>query len=345
MKKILILFIALLILPLAACTASDNTPAVINYGDSYISEQIYTFLLAMSKGNSNYAERDGDFWQSDEGRDAAELIKTQAIENAKILLYYGKVANDNDISVSGSEISAVRRQYAEDFGGDNELNKALKSAGFSIDVLNSYIKLSLSADKAKRALHGSDGAASLGDEDYESYFDSEYITLRHIFINKDSDDAAERADEIQRGLDSGAGLDQFADKTDDGILTSYPQGVTLPPERELYKLANYSEDASLNLYGLYYYLIYKNSDFYDALINRPIGEISRVETADGTFFVQRLTTDGGAYAQYQPMIAVSDGVYDKKAAATVAENSASFTEDAAALAAIAVGDVKTISNN
>lgn len=344
MKKLYILLFALPILLFAACSNADDTPAVISYGENYISEKTYTFLLSLVKSDSVYADRDDDFWETEEGHIAADMLKSEASENAMTLLYYNKIAAENGISASSDEISTVRQQYAQEYDGESGLKKALKKADFSMDDLNAYIKLAVAADKAKRLVHASDGADPLTDADYESYFDAEYMTLRHVFINKTSENAAERADKIENALKNGAELTDFADESDDGILPIYPDGITLPPERELYELANYEQSGSLNLYGLYYYLIYKNPEFYAALTTRPMGEITRVETQDGTFFVQRLTTDRSNYAQYQPVIEASDGVYNVKAAAVVktAEQAGEFVEDKTAIAAILVRDVKNI---
>lgn len=342
MKKLLILLFALPLLLLTSCSDADNTPAVVTYGESYISEQTYTFLLSLVKTDSAYAERDDDFWETEEGHVAADMIKSETSEKAMMLLYYNEIADEKGLSASNNEIAAVRSQYAAEYDGESGLKKALKSADFSPDTLNAYIKLAVSADKAKRALHGADGADPLTDADYENYFESEYMTLRHIFINKNSENAAERADKIENALKGGYALTDFSDESDDGILALYPDGITLPPERELYELADYEGSGTLNLYGLYYYLIYKNPEFYDAITVRPIGEITRVQTGDGTFFVQRMPTDDSAYLQYQPMIEASDGVYEKKAAAVIAANESAFIQDKDAIASILVRDVKTI---
>lgn len=363
-KKIIILSaIFAVIFLFSACNAAPKAPIdIITYKDTAISSDMYRFLLAVKKTDSVFSMYNEvidkpEYWETEDGHETADFIKSQATVYAKTLLYYYNIANAHGLTVTDEELEASYSNYVNQFGGTQEsLEKAMASYGFTIELLREFISLSLTADKGAEFVHSSNGIDPLTDDDYQKYFYSSYITIRHLYLNDITDDDGKyldsdgrnavkaRADEIENLLDTGVDLAEFATESDDDILSSYPDGITIPLDEDLYLLSDYSEDReSFNLYAMYYYLIYSNPQFTSALLGAEKGEVVRVKLEDGYFFIQRLETDPKAYEQFLPFIKTSSGIKTMKMNDTVRQGEKDFTENKDAIASMLIRDIPVVS--
>ena len=361
-KLIIISALFAVIFLFSACTRAPQGPTdIITYKDTAINSDMYRFLLAVKKTDSvfsmyNETVDKPEYWETEDGHETADFIKSQATTYAKTLLYYRDIANANGLTVTETEFDASYANYVNQFGGTEEsLEKEMRSYGFTLDILREFISLSLIADKGVEFVHSSTGADPLTEADYEKYYYSSYITLRHLYLNDISDESGKyldsdgrgavkaRADEIEKLIAGGSDLADFADESDDGILSSYPDGITIPLDNDLYLLSDFSaEGDSFNLYAMYYYLIYSNPEFTAALLNSEKGEVVRVKLEDGHFFVQRLETDPGAYEQFLPFIKTSSGIKTMKINDTVKRGEKDFTENKDAIALILMRDIPVV---
>ena len=222
-----------------------------------------------------------------------------------------------------------------------------------MNTFEQYIMLCVNAEIAVQHIHGGD-IDPISDEDCRRYYDSHYANLRHLFINTVTyeggmpmNDAkieavTKRADEIEQQLLQGKDLLDFVSESDDGILEAYPDGVTIPLDDELYALAEYS-DSQMNLYAVFYYLLYRNPQYAEAALTSEEGSVTRVKTNDGIFFVQRMPMDyGESYEQFLPMIQNSDGLKKQKVSDVVKaqEQNGTLTQNKDKIAAMFIRDIK-----
>jgi len=362
-KLIMISVLLAVIFLFSACNTAPSGPVdVVTYKDTAINNDMYRFLLSVKKTDTVFSMYNEvidkpEYWETEDGHETADFIKSQTTVYAKTLLYYRAIANAHGLSVSDEEFEASYSNYVNQFGGTEEnLEKAMSSYGFTLELLKEFISLSLIADKGVEFVHSVTGLDPLTEDDYKRYFNSSYITIRHLYLNDITDNDGNyldsegrnavkaRADEIEKLLDSGIDLAEFADESDDGILASYPDGITIPLDEDLYILSDYSEDReNFNLYAMYYYLIYSNPQFTSALLGAEKGEVVRVKLEDGYFFIQRLETDPEAYEQFLPFIKTSAGIKAMKINDTVKLGEKDFTENKDAVASMLIRDIPVVS--
>ena len=365
MKKrtelILVSALLAMILLLSACTSSKAPENILTYKDFSISSDMYRFLLAVEKTSSvfnmyNQAVDKPEYWETEDGHETADFIKSETTKYAKTLLYYCDIALSNGLTVTDEEFNASYTNYVNEFGGTEELlEKAMSSYGFTLELLREFISLSLISDKGLQFMHSDSGSDPLTEEDYERYYYTSYITLRHLYLNDTTDTEGndlnadgrnavkKRADEIEKLLNDGADLADFADESDDGVLSAYPEGVTIPLDNDLYTLADYSADSeSFNLYAMYYYLIYSNPDFTSAILGAEKGEVVRIKLDDGYFFAQRLETDPDDYQQFLPFIKSSSGIKTMKINTTVQRAENDFSENKNAIERMLMLDIPVV---
>lgn len=368
MKRIISAALALTILVscvfLAGCS-EEKYPALVTYGDTEVSVNMFNYMLSQSKTMTLYSmsktSDDASYWDTDQGKIIAADIMDNAIFNAKLMAYYAETAAQNGLSLTNEdndEIKTMLDEMTALYGGKEGFNSAVANNGVNYDIIKDLYELQKLAEKGRDLVVGENGTHPITDDDYMTYYKGNYVTLRHINLNnvnkidpttskavplteEEKATVEAQATQIEVGLASGQALSDFASESADSFMSLCPTGLTLPTaSAELLTLAyaaeNEEDPTYLNIFGLYYYLMNNVEGFADAAVNLTEGEVKRLNTSKGIFFLQKLPLDMEMYDAFRNIMTETSSVESLKTRELIQEMDSQFTVDSDALSSFTV---------
>lgn len=250
----------------SAC-ASEEKKIAMTYGQTEITEGMYSYWLSVYKTNFVYTFGGGndtaEFWKSEledgvtyadyaEG-EIIKLIKYFAVGNELFREYGLKI--DRDIT---DKINADIQEKLDYAGSRPALNSDLSVLGINIDGLKSIYIAEEKWQAVYDYLYGNSGTERVSDDIIEQYYRENYSLLGLIVLNTatkpvtdddgkyltDSDGniktvalsedekalKLQTADEIISSLKSGADFDELAKEYSDSDFSGYKNGVYVSPD-------------------------------------------------------------------------------------------------------------------
>ncbi len=311
MRKFTAILIAVvMIVTCAACSAKES-PAVLTYGDTVITEAMYTYYVSTYKGRYIQAYSDisdsDDFWESDMGgRTGEEIMQELVLGNVEQNLVASEEFRRAGLSLSAEETAAVD-EYIESMitelasGSRKTFNGQLSEYGINADMLREMLLMEKEAFAYYEYLYGEEGTETVDDALRDEYYKENFVRFAQIYINdivvyetyedgsfkqdengkyvtreltaEERSDAETRIAAVKAGLEAGEDFDTLREKYSDNL--DYERG--------------------------YYFSAATSTDYITSVVSAAFaleeGEWAFVEAArdSGAFFVKRLPLEDGAY--------------------------------------------------
>lgn len=336
MKRTLAFLMALVMLSACAvmtgCSGKEKYQPLISYGDKSVSVNMFTYILSSAKTVALYSLGQSadvpEMWDTEGGKMFADYIMEDALKTSMSMVYYaataeayGETLTQEDKKEIEDTLNSLMQSYNVNKSG---FNKMMAAYGVNYDILKEYYQLQYLAQKGKSYVLGEKGTHPITDEDYREYYNQNYITLRHLNLNNinkvgangkeviltDEEKAAVEAQaaQIEAALAAGQDLSEFSALSTDALLDAYPDGLTIPTQPNLLYAMSYAaeQEGTFNVFGLYYYLLNNVEGFSQTALEGGIGEVKRIDTDKGIFFIQRMELNQDMFGLYKEIM-IEDG--------------------------------------
>jgi len=315
LRRIIAAVLAAASLPLLLLTscAKDKSAAVISYEGTVVTEAMYSYWIS---GYKNY------FLQLLGGSDTEEYLTSEitipvtanTTETMTVSAYLDmrirEIVKNNCISLylfdsyglqlpspTVSAINAAIDSEIENAGGRKELNEALAPIMLNVNTLRQmYI-----ADEKINYLYeylygdtslGTTGAEPITNEQYKTFYEKNYVCVRHIYVRTVDKNVLDENGEVQYNEDGSVLIanlteEEAAEKRAlcDTIMQELENGADFSALEE-----KYSEDAGRHTLKHGYVISSSTSlpdDFVNNAFDMEIGEIRRVDASYATHIMLR----------------------------------------------------------
>lgn len=195
-------FAILMLCPLFSGCAGVDTKAAVKYDGSAVSHAVFQYLCCMEKTNflyeaygvtssqisSSQLEDNAAIWaaKAEDGSTVADTLKSQVLEEVKLMLYMKKVAEDAGYTLSAEQKRMVEAEFdkiVEQYDSKKNFNLQMKNYGVNYDQMLEYNYLQTLAYQGQELLFGENGSMKITEEGAQKYYKNNYITVGCIFIN------------------------------------------------------------------------------------------------------------------------------------------------------------------
>lgn len=255
MKRIIaILLVALSVLTLASCSKNSNDGYAIIAGDTKLEAAVVYSELVSYKNDFLYnylglTEDNPSIWSQDSpsgnGESVGDTITRMAVEDMTQFAWVIEYARDNGAVLGEEDMAKLDegvKSLKSNFETDEEYIEYLTAMKFTEETIRDYLELTLLYDKGFTMLIGENGLYPVTEQDYDDYYQNNFYTVKHIFINDVSkigeDEQAvalteeekkaqtEKAESIYADLQDGASFDTLYLLSEDSMAETYPEGLT-----------------------------------------------------------------------------------------------------------------------
>ena len=240
---------------LAACKETkESVDYVFKAGDTEIDLGAYYSELYTYKNDFLYnflgaTEDNPAIWTQDSpsGRleTVGETLARMALEDVVQFAWVIEYAKDNGAVLSDEDRATLDEGYntlRENFETDEDYQKYLDTLKFTDETLKKYLEETLYYNKGFEMLVAENGLYPIAEDAYDSYYKDNYYSVKHIFVNdvnktdeegnvvalteEEKKAQTEKADKIYADLMSGTDFETLYMLSEDGMSTSYPEGLT-----------------------------------------------------------------------------------------------------------------------
>lgn len=318
MRHGLLRAIALISLLIFCLTACSTGTVVMEYGKTTVTANMYQYWASAYKGvfsysYADYADNDS-FWGMElpGGGTVLEYLDSLVLDNVKRTMVcselYDKMGyrlEDSAYEAIDERLHSLEADYAG--GSRNSFNEILSVYGVNRKILRQIYVMEAKVDALKEVLFAGGGELELTDAGRAAYYEENYAKVQLILINdaykyKVSEDGYYYYDET-----TGTYITEELTETELAEKKAKIAAVDTALETggDFYKLMEeYSETGDYygdeNPYPNGYYLT-QTMDFIaevtTAAFEMAAGEVKKVETDDGTFYLLRENLDEKAWAK------------------------------------------------
>lgn len=310
-KTVSALTAAAMLLCFTSCSLTEKQPAVMTYGESVITEGMYSYYVSTYKARYIQAYDDisdtDEFWDGDIGTKTGEEVISELI--------YGNVAQNlvaseefrrAGLTLTSEEEDAVD-SYIEEMtdelasGSRKTLNGYLSEFGINVNTLREIFLMESKAEAYYRYLYGQNGEKAPTDSDRDEYFRENYVCFQQIYINTtelyetDSD-----GNYIQDTSGNYKKRKLTAEELSEAETKISAVKAGLEAGEDFYGLKEKYSDSKDYESG-YYFSATTATNYITAVVSAAfsleVGEWTYVEGAEenGAFFIKRLELEDGAY--------------------------------------------------
>lgn len=294
----------------SACTSEKYA---LKYKSTTASENEYLYWLSGYKYlflNYYLGGQDTDeAWNykvSENGTTIEALLSSVALENIKNNVVLLELAKEANIKLSNDDTKSVEDYIAsliEKEGSREKLDSALSAYGVTSSMLKEIYIKQKKIELERQSLFAEGGELTLTDKERDDYFDSEYVRIKHIYINNVKDFA--RDDEGDLIIDSSTGTyktrelsdEEKAEKT--SLAKSIYADIKAGGDFDALMQAN-TADTTMNIYPDGYYVTASSTRLPTDLIKKALsmneGESAYVESEIGIHIIKREPLEARAYA-------------------------------------------------
>ena len=295
MKKIILsLLIIILALGCVSCSEKNEFPEgiVVKYGDVEINENFFKSEVSAYKSSYLYGvlgfdEDSADVWAAPSEQDGVttgEAIIDLAIQECVSMAWAVDYAKKQGIVLGEEYTKLIDEDLAlleESCGGREEYLAFIEKYGFSEEEMRENAEFSLYYEKAMERLTADGGEYAISDSDIETYFNENYIAVKHIYVNNVAEqiedgtyvaissetlaEKTDKAEKLEQSLADGEDFDILYSLSDDGMQVPYPDGMVITT----------GDVASI--------------DYEKAAFGLKVGEWKRVDIPNyGIYFIKRV---------------------------------------------------------
>lgn len=253
MKRI-IAFISVFALILSLASCSEKKSVALTSGSTEISGEIFHSELLSYKNDFlvsylGVTEDSEELWAQDSpagrGETLGETIVRLALEDMVQFTWVVEYARANGMTVTDEDLKNIetdKKALRDSFESEEGYQKYLSLLKLDDGGMQEYMELTVLYDKGFNLLTAPNGPYPILDGDYDAYYEENYYTVKHIFINNVSrtdsegneillDEAEkkekeEKAVKILNDLEGGASFDNLYMLSEDSMSTNYPDGIT-----------------------------------------------------------------------------------------------------------------------
>ncbi len=258
MKRITaLILIAISLLSLASCTDNkgtiDSSGAIVAGdtkldGAAYYSE-LYTYKNDFLFNYLGLTEDNAAIWSQDSpsGRTetVGETLSRMALEDMVQFAWVVEYAKDNGAVLSDEDKEKLEEGYQnlkDSLETEEKYQEYLATLKFTDETIKEYLEQTLYYDKGFALLIGENGLYPVAEEEYDKYYEDNFYTVKHIFVNNVSKEDEEgnsvalteeeikaqneKADKIYADLENGDSFDTLFMLSEDGMQNTYPDGIT-----------------------------------------------------------------------------------------------------------------------
>ena len=305
MKKRILTFCMALTVCLCMTGCGGNTgKAVMTYGDSVITENVFQYYLSYYKNIylKTYTDMKDTaaYYQTvlPDGQTAEEYLFQMTVENVKLTLICMELFQKSGLSVSKvmeNDIDAYLDDLVTEYaGGDKKaLNAELAKYGVNLNMLaDIYI------DQEKSGFlfdyfFGENGIIPVSDEEKQAYYEENYSHIYHMYVNDayyypTTEEGFTPTDENGNPVTEPMTGKMLAKK--EAVIAAIDASLEAGSDfMDVYRV--YSED---QYYANGYYLT-RSTDFVDAVVDAAFtleeGEYIKMKSEYGTHYVLRAELD------------------------------------------------------
>lgn len=254
MKRIIaILLVVISLFTLVACSEKDDDYAF-KAGDTELGIEAYYSEMYSSKNEFlfNYLQVEKDdpaIWTQDSpsgaGETMGDTITRMVVENMVQFAWVIEYAKDNGVTFNDEDKASLESAFQslkDGFESEEQYNEYLEKLMFTEESIKQYLEDTLYYDKGFRLLVGENGLYAVSQEEYDRYYNENFFTVKHIFINdvsKEGEDGeyvaltdeekaeqTAKADSIYEDILSGIDFETLYMLSEDNMSALYPDGLT-----------------------------------------------------------------------------------------------------------------------
>lgn len=230
-----------------------------------------------------------------------ETITRMALEDTVQFAWVVEYAKDNGAVLSEEDMDDLETGYdnlRSNFETEEKYQEYLDTLTFTDETLREYLEQTLYYDKGFAMLIGENGPYPVAEDAYDKYYEENFYSVKHIFINdvskeneegntvelteNEKKEQTEKAEQIYTDLQNGTDFDTLYILSEDSMSTYYPDGITFTDGmidssyEEAAKALEVGEYAKINgQYGGIYIilrvdLLESDREEYDDLISNAI---------------------------------------------------------------------------
>ena len=318
MRRGLLRATALIVLLLLCLTACSSGTVVMEYGKTTVTANMYQYWASAYKGVFSYSYADyvdnDSFWGMElpGGGTVLAYLDSLVLDNVKRTMVCSELYDKMGYRLADSvyeEIDGRLDRLEEDYAGGNRnsFNEILATYGVNRKILREIYVMEAKVDGLKKALFQAGGPLELTDSGRKTYYEENYARVQLLLINdaykyKVSEDGHYYYDET-----TGTYITEALTEAELAVKKAKITAVdaALADGGDFYELMEkYSETGDYygdeEPYPNGYYLT-PAMDFIPevtvAAFEMAEGEVKKVETDDGTFYLLREKLDEKAWAE------------------------------------------------
>lgn len=255
MKRIIaLLLVAVTLLTLASCGKEAKADYVVKAGDTELSvgayySELYTYKNDFLFNFLGLTEDNPAIWSQDSPSGRLETVggtlSRMALEDIVQFAWVIEYAKDNGAVLSDDDRATLDEGFnnlLKNFDDAEEYNKYLDTLKFTEEEMKEYLEQTLYYDKGFGMLIAENGLYPLAEDAYDKYYEENFYSVKHIFVNdlsktdEEGNDVelteeekkaqVEKADKIYADLQSGIDFETLYMLSEDNMSTLYPDGLT-----------------------------------------------------------------------------------------------------------------------
>lgn len=309
MKKFtaLILFVIIVTSLFSSCR---NSEYVMKYENKEVSVNYYRYWLSSYKARLLYYYRDiedsEEFWNSkySEGVTIDDFL-TETVDNyIKNYLVSDYLCDKFDISLTDATIKEIDNQLNDILteigeGSVSKFNSYAAEFGVNFKMLRNIYIMEAKSNLVYDYLISNQIKDAVNDDVIEEYYQNNYCRIKHIYIaTQFSSNFNENGEPIYD--ENGNYTKDYTEEEKAAKLARVSQlEAVLTKDNFADYVEEYNEDPAVNIYKNGFYLS-ANTDYDANVITAGLtmntGEVRKVETAYGIYFVYKYELDKGAWS-------------------------------------------------
>lgn len=309
MKRVFTLLLSVVMLAtlLSSCRSTEY---VMKYQDKKISVNYYTYWLSSYKARLMYYYSDiqdsEEFWNSEyaQGVTIDSFLTSNVDDYVKRYLIADYLCDYYKISLTDSAVSSIDDQLAqilEDVGSGSvsKFNSVASEYGVNYKMLRNIYIMEAKAEMVYDYIIENQIKSTITDAVIEDYYQNNYCRLKHIYISTQfSTNYDENGDPVY-DADGNYTKDYTDEEKAAQIAKAAQLEAVITPQNFADYVDTYNEDPAVKNYTNGFYLSAAtdyDSNIIKAGLTMNVGEVQKVETDYGIYFIYKCELDQGAWA-------------------------------------------------
>ncbi len=258
MKRILaLMLVALSLITLVSCNGTrgaEDSGYIMTVGETRIPSaafysEIYGYKNDFLFNFLGLTEDNAEIWKQDspsgENETVGDTLKRMALEDMVQFAWvaeYARLSGAQLTEEDNAQIEEAIQTAKDNFETEEEYKEYLSMLTFTEETFREYLAYTFMYDKGFALLVGENGLYPIAEEEYDRYYEENFYTVKHIFINNVSkmDDEGnvsaltddekkaqeDKAEQIYNDIGNGTAFETLYMLSEDDMSNLYPDGLT-----------------------------------------------------------------------------------------------------------------------